>query len=352
MAYTTIDKPSDYFNTKLYTGNGGTQSITGLDFQPDWTWIKGRSGSYGVSNHKVYDVVRGATKTLFVNLTNAESTQTNTLTSFNSDGFSLGNGTNVNASSTNFASWNWKAGTSFTNDASGTGIGSIDSTGSVNQDAGFSIVSFDLSGQSGKETIKHGLNSAPKVVITKRRSGGAGDWTSYFGAIGNSYLVLNKTTAGATSSSFMNNTAPTSSVFTVGDPSWWGANPYIAYCFSEKQGYSKFSSYVGNGSSSGTFCYTGMKPAFVMIKKTDSAGNYWHIYDNKRSTSGSNVVDDVLYPNRSDAEYSEARLDFVSNGIKFKSGNTDINASGGTYIYMAFAENPFVTSTGVPATAR
>ena len=346
MAYTDIDKPSDYFNTVLYTGNSSTQAIA-VGFQSDWVWCKPRTNT---GSHFLTDSVRGGTKVIVSNTTATEITRSNNIQSFTSTGYTLGaDGTsNYNGDAT--VSWNWKAGTSFTNDASATGIGTIDSTGSVNQDAGFSIVSFDLSGQSGNETIKHGLNSAPKVIITKRLSGGAGDWTSYFGAIGNSYLVLNKTSAGATNADFMNNTAPTSSVFTVGDPSWWGASPFIAYCFSEKKGYSKFGSYTGNGSSNGTFVYTGFKPAFMLFKRTDGATS-WIIMDNKRNTY--NPAGLSLFPNSSDAEYNYGdRIDILSNGFKNRNSGSDFNASGGSYIYMAFAENPFVTSTGVPACAR
>jgi hypothetical protein len=346
MAYTDIDKSDDYFNTVLYTGNSSTQAIA-VGFQSDWVWCKPRTNT---GSHFLSDSVRGGTKVIVSNTTATEITRSNNIQSFTSTGYTLGaDGTsNYNGDAT--VSWNWKAGTSFTNDASATGIGTIDSTGSVNQDAGFSIVSFDLSGQSGNETIKHGLNSAPKVIITKRLSGGAGDWTSYFGAIGNSYLVLNNTSAAATSSSFMNNTAPTSSVFTVGDPSWWGANPFIAYCFSEKKGYSKFGSYTGNGSSNGTFVYTGFKPAFMLFKRTDGATS-WIIMDNKRNTY--NPAGLSLFPNSSDAEYNYGdRIDILSNGFKNRNSGSDFNASGGSYIYMAFAENPFVTSTGVPACAR
>ena len=359
MSYTNgLDKPSDYFNTILYTGNGGgNRSYSGVGFSPDFVWFKIRSQT---ASHQLYDTVRGTAKNLDTNKTAAETSNNGDgfLNSFDSDGYTMNTGADSNFYSNynnaTYASWNWKAGTSFTNDASATGIGSIDSAGSVNQDAGFSIVSFDLSGQSGNETIKHGLNTAPKVVITKRRSGGAGDWTSYFGAIGNSYLVLSSTSAGATNTSFMNNTAPTSSVFTVGDPSWWGANPFIAYCFSEKQGYSKFGSYTGSGNTDGPFVYTGFKPAFVICKIT-SGTDQWVLYDNKRDTF--NVTEQILRPNTSGAEGTEsgAKMDLLSNGFKLRGSGGGIgqtNNSGGSYIYMAFAENPFVTSTGIPGLAR
>ena len=349
MAYTTIDDPSAFFQCTLYTGNGSNRSITNTgnsDLQPDFTWLKARSES---EYNMFYDVVRGATKGLSSDLTAVEATYSDGLTAFGSDGFSLGTSNGINRNNTTYVSWNWKAGTSFSNDASSTSIGSIDSTGSVNQDAGLSIVSFDLSGQSGNETIKHGLNTAPKVVITKRRSGGAGDWTSYFGAIGNSYLVLNKTSAGATNADFMNNTAPTSSVFTVGDPEWWGADPFIAYCFSEKKGYSKFGTYLANGNADGPFVYTGFKPAWVLCKKSSATGD-WELYDNKRNGfNGGNVR---VIPNANDAESGVGRLSLLSNGFKITTSSGNLNTNAATYIYMAFAESPFVTSTGIPTPAR
>ena len=347
MAYTDIDKPSDYFETKLYTGNGGTQSITGLDFQPDWVVIKRRNAASGSQN---MDSVRGATKKLAWNESSAEESPGNILTSFDSGGFSVGNSAAVNGSSDTFVSWNWVAGTSFTNDASATGIGSIDSTGSVNQDAGFSIVSYTGNSPTAT-TIKHGLNSVPQMIIFKRRVG-AGNWSTFHQATGNTKaLSLNTTAAPDTSAGYFNNTTPTSSVFSVansGDTNSNG-NAMIAYCFADVKGYSKFGSYVGNGNVDGTFLYTGFAPAFFMLKRTDST-NSWRMWDNKRDPF--NVRDTSINANESDAEYTDASvyMDFVSNGVKFRT--TGDNVSGGTYIFMCFAENPFVTSTGVPATAR
>ena len=350
MAYTTIDKPSDYFETKLYTGNGGTLNVTGLDFQPDWCWLKQRNGTYG---HDLYDVVRGATKTLNTNNTNAEYTSADRLTSFNSDGFTLGSNASVNGSSDTYASWNWKAGTSFTNDASATGIGTIDSTGSVNTDAGFSIVSYTGTGSTG--TVAHGLGATPSMMIFKERADDAHGWITYHhkntSAPATEFLLLNTTQATEDDADYFNDTAPTSSVFTIdtyGDING-SSDTYIAYCFAEKQGYSKFGSYTGNGSSDGTFCYLGFKPAFVMVKRTDSAQS-WYMLDNKRNTF--NPVDKYLLANTSAAEDTFIIPDFLSNGFKLRGTGSGSNASGGSFIYMAFAKNPFVTSTGVPATAR
>jgi len=346
MAYTDIDKSDDYFNTVLYAGNGSTQSITGVGFQPDWTWTKGRNGTYGVSNHKLYDVVRGATKSLFGNLTLAEITQTNTLTSFDTDGFSLGNDTNVNASSTNFVAWNWLAG--------GTGVsntnGSITSTVSANTTSGFSVVSY--TGTGSNATVGHGLGVAPKMILVKNRNT-TNSWEVFHTSMGATKVILfNRDEAEQTLSSSWNNTSPTTLVFSVGSAvsTNGSGNPLIAYCFAEKKGFSKFGSYKGNGSTNGTFVYTGFKPAWVMIKRTDSTGS-WVIEDSVRSPSNSSMK--VLYPNLTNAEETlNPYFDLLSNGFKIRWTSTFINASGGTYIFMAFAENPFVTSTGIPACAR
>jgi len=357
MAYTTIDKPSDYFETKLYTGNGGTQSITGLDFQPDWVWIKGRSV---VAGHNLHDVVRGVNKQLYTNTTDAEETLTTLVTSFNSDGFSLGNNGNANSNTKTFASWNWKAGTSFTNDASSTSVGSIDSAGSVNTDAGFSIISYTGIGEVG--TVAHGLGVTPSMVIIKSRTdvnSEAQHWIVYHKSLGNTnYIWLSRDIATGASALAWNDTSPTSSVISLGNgftPNNYSSINYIAYCFAEKKGYSKFSSYVGNGNADGTFIYTGFKPAFVMIKATDAVKS-WMILDNKRNPaglSGANTIRYRLSPNTNAATSDNGDgHDFYSNGFKHFGTDTSTNQNGTNYIYMAFAENPFATSTGVPATAR
>ena len=346
-----IDKPSDYFNTKLYTGTGSTLAISGLNFQPDLTWIKGRSVAY---SHILHDSVRTATKELKSNSTGAEGTDANGLTSFNSDGFSLGTGGAVNNNTTTYASWNWKAGTSFTNDASGTGIGSIDSSGSVNTDAGFSIISYTGTGSAA--TVAHGLGSAPRMIIIKDRSN-TRNWGVYHQSMGNTFAIYLDLTneKGGNNSGFWNSTSPTSSVFSINTRNEVNASSanMIAYCFAEKQGYSKFGSYVGNGNADGTFIYTGFKPAFFLGKRTNSTGE-WFLLDNRRSNSF-NPQDRILEPNSSSADISGAsyKYDFVSNGIKIRTTSGAYgNGSGDTFIYMAFAEQPFVTSSGVPATAR
>jgi hypothetical protein len=347
MAYTDIDKPSDYFETKLYTGTGTTLSVGGLSFKPDWVWLKARSNAYG---HAVYDNVRGATKYLYLNLTNAEATNATTLQSFDTDGFTLGANENTNqASGITAVSWNWLgANTTVSNTA-----GTISSTVSANTTSGFSIVSY--TGTGSNATVGHGLGVAPKMIIAKVRSG-ADNWMVGHDGIGWTHrMQLNLTNAAGALTAAWNNTAPTSSVFTVGTNGTVNGNgsTYIAYCFAEKQGYSKFGSYTGNGSTDGTFVYTGFKPAFVIYKNA-SAIYHWGMYDNKREPF--NVCEDLLFPNLSNAESTGdgRKIDMLSNGFKVRATSdiNNINGSGNTMIYMAIAENPFVTSTGVPATAR
>ena len=350
MAYTVIDKPSDYFNTVLYTGTGSELAISGVGFQPDWTWIKIRNES---SSHEIFDSVRGATKTLNSNTTGAEATIAQTLKSFDSDGFTLGTDGDVNYDNSQLGvAWNWKAGTSFTNDASSTGIGSIDSAGSVSTDAGFSIVSWTGTGSNG--TISHRLGSVPKMIIIKDRSN-TRNWQVYhvgYGNSGSGQLNLNAAFSG---DGMFQSTDPTSTVFSVGtsvNANASGAN-IIAYCFAEVKGYSKFGSYVGNGSATnGTFVYLGFRPAFVLWKRTQDSGYDWDIYDTARDTHNVAFKELLANGNGAESDGTTLSLDILSNGFKLRTNNNNGNASGKTYIYMAFAENPFVTSTGIPATAR
>jgi len=348
MAYTTIDDPTLYFSSTIWTGNGVDDRaivIDGTGMQPDFVWIKSRNDT---DNHRLVDSVRGATKHLESDNTSAEQTSSNVKT-FTSTGVTLSTNGAVNANSELYASWSWKAGTSFTNDASATGIGTIDSTGSVNQDAGFSICSYTGTGSAG--TIKHGLSAAPNFMIVKNRDA-ARSWNVYFGDP-TDYMYLNDTAAAADYNEIWNDTAPTTSVFSVGTDN--GVNQsgekYIAYIFAEKKGYSKFSSWIGNGSSNGPFCFTGFKPSFIIGKNT-SRSEDWFMLDNKRDTF--NPVDERLQPNSSGAEATVTSLgiDFCANGFKLRGATNQYNPSGETMIYMAFAENPFTTSTGVPACAR
>ena len=351
--YTTIDDPTLYFSTTIYTGDGNQNravTIDGTGMQPDWLWVKNRSAAEG---HVVGDSVRGASQRLIPNSTDAEANRPTNIASFTSTGFTVANGGvdgAVNTNSATYVSWGWKAGTSFTNDASSTGIGSIDSAGSVNTDAGFSIVSY--TGTGSNATVGHGLGVTPKMIIVKDRSA-AKNWTVYHIGVGNDKDILLDVTNAENTSTAWNSTTPSSSVFSIGTLGNvnTSSNNYIAYCFAEKKGFSKFGSYTGNGNADGTFVYTGFKPAFVLIKVT-STTNDWEIHDNKRGSS--NVINAILQPNLSDAESTSGReIDFLSNGFKLRNSNSQNNLSGGTFIYMAFAESPFVTgASAIPTTAR
>ena len=352
MAYTDIDKPSDYFNTKLYTGSDGTSAISGVGFQPDWTWIKCRShGGSASFEHVLTDAVRGVNKTLVSNDTDAETTNNATgyLSVFGSDGFTVTGGDAVNGIGRTYASWNWLADN--TSGSSNTS-GSITSTVSTNTTSGFSIVSYTGNGSSGS-TVGHGLGVAPAMIFVKNRSS-ANDWNGFHKSLtGTNGIFLNLTAATSPSSTFWNNTNPTSSVFTIGNHVTVNTNTnnYIAYCFAEKKGFSKFGSYTGNGSADGTFVYTGFKPAFVIIK-VSSTTNDWSMYDNQRDPI--NQVDNYLQPNTNGAEVSDTGkgTDFLSNGFKLRTTHGTHNTSGASYIYMAFAENPLVGTNNIPATAR
>jgi hypothetical protein len=343
-----IDKPTDYFNTNLYTGNGSETSHT-VGFQPDFTWLKVRNA---VGGHYLYDSIRGATKNLRSDTTSVEATDAQALKSFDSNGYTVGTSNSVNTNTETMVGWNWKAGTAFSNDASATGIGTIDSTGSVNTTSGFSIITFTGNGTAGA-TVAHGLSAIPKCILLKvYSSADAYDWRVYHASLGaTKNMILNDISAEATATNKWNDTEPTSSVFSLGDT--LGTNEsgsgIVAYCFADTS-MSKMGSYTGNGNADGTFVYTGFKPAWFMLKKTNATDD-WHIFDNKRNTS--NVVDENLRANLSNAEFDTGvDLDFLSNGVKLRNTDDNGNGSGDTYIYMAFAENPFVTSTGVPATAR
>ena len=350
MAYSSIIDPTAYFQTVIYTGNATARSITfdgNSDMQPDWIWGKQRSGT---DSHQLTDVVRGVTKILNSDTTAAENTTSAAITAFGSDGFSLGTGGGYNGNNVTQVAWNWKAGTSFTNDASGTGIGSVDSTGSVNQDAGFSIMSW--TGTGANATVAHGLGAAPKMMIIKVRDG-ATAWVVYHKSVGPTKgLFLNTGGTGSTVSAYFQDTNPTSSVFSVGsDADTNGSSKLmIAYCFAEKQGYSQFGSYTGNANSDGTFVNLGFKPAFVLIKNTN-AGEAWQMFDNKRLSFNQTNGRYSLNPNSAAAEYTGAPLiDFLSNGFKLRSDTNSLNVIQ-NYIYMAFAENPFVASNYNVATA-
>ena len=296
----------------------------------------------------MFDAVSGATKFIKSNNTDALSTNSNSLTSFDSDGFYLGTAAITNRSGGTFASWNWKANGSGSANTGGT----INSTVSVNTTAGFSIVKYTGTGSTGA-TIGHGLGAKPNVIILKNISN-TQQWTSYWSSLGaTKFMRFNATDAVGTASNRWNNTEPTTSLFTVGNDgevNQSGLN-HIAYCFAEKTGYSKFGSYVGNGDSNGSFIYTGFRPAWVIIKKTNDT-HAWRIYDSVRDTH--NVTEKILESNTSNAEATSGTyvLDLVSNGFKFRGNGDGVNGSGQSFIYMCFAEAPLVGSNNIPCTAR
>ena len=330
----SIALPGDYFNTVLYTGDGTSdRDITGVGFQPDFVWHKSRSDT---RDHRLLDAVRGATLGLSSNLTSAEYTESTGLTSFDSDGFSIGNAAAFNTNTETYVAWNWKAdNTSGSSNTDGT----ITSTVSANTTAGFSIVSYTGNGTAGA-TVGHGLSKAPEIYILKKRDVSGNSWLTYANYLGyTKYLALNNSSAAGTDSNFFY-ADPTSSVFSLGfygDTNGNG-NAYIGYCFHSVEGYSKIGSYTGNGSADGAFVYTGFRPAFVLVKRTDSTGN-WIIMDGERSPY--NIVNKYLFSDLSNVEDTADRGDFVSNGFKIRTTSTAMNTNAATYIYMAFAENPF-----------
>ena len=355
MAYTTIDNPELYFQAKAWTGTGNEIAITfdgSENMQPDWVWLKRRDAS---AIHVAHDSVRGATKRLIPNSNDAETTQAQYVKSFDSNGITFGTDTDVNNSGSAAILWGWKAGGS----ASANSDGSTASSVSVNTDSGFSIVSYT---GAGATTYGHGLNATPNVIIIKKRTSDSGNnnWFVYHdkvitaGGSNKSFLTLNETGALTSNGSATTFTSVSSATFGVGTDNIISesSHEFIAYVFAEKKGYSKFGSYTGNGNANGTFVYTGFKPAFVLGKRTDSGGGWW-ILDSKRS-GGFNLNDEYLLANDSQTEADDGSFasDFLANGWKARATNGNFNASGGSYIFAAFSENPFVTSSGVPATAR
>ena len=350
MAYTTIDDPSAHFHTHLYTGNNSNRSETNDanagDFQPDWVWIKARSET---KDHRAFDSTRGATKVIYPSLTNAEGTTATSLTSFDSDGFSLGSSDGINKNTITYVAWQWKAngGTTSSNTD-----GSITSTVQANTTAGFSIVTYTGTGSAA--TLGHGLGSSPEVVIAKSRSQ-AYSWIVYHKAAASDahtdYLGLDDADA-LIDFPMWNDTAPTSTVFSVGTDVAVNNNTknFVAYCFKEIQGYSKFGSYTGNGNADGAFVHTGFRPAWIMGKRT-SGGHGWFLFDDVRDNH--NPTNQLLEPHLNNAETNDSfDIDILSNGFKLRGSENTINGSGESYIYMAFARHPFVSSKGVPTPAR
>jgi len=344
MAYTAIDDPEAYFQVKLYTGDGSTPSITldgDTDMQPDMVWIKNRDET---DSHCLFDSVRGATKVIHADATDTETTDADTLTSFDSDGFALGADVKVNTDTEAYVAWCWKAGTGTATNTNG----SEDTTVNVNTTSGFSIVTW--TGTGNAETFGHSLGANGDVVIIKNRGSDSVDgwYVNHNKVASTETLFLNTNAAEATSAIYLN-TAPDSTSFRFDSDQ---TEAHVAYCFSAKQGFSKFGSYEGNSDADGTFVYTGFRPAFLLYKNTNNA-NGWGLTDNKRETF--NVMgDNNIQSNSSGAESGNSAYyhDFLSNGFKARTADDQINRTGDVYIYMAFAEAPFVNSNGVPCNAR
>ena len=348
MAYISF-QPSDYFNAKLWNGNSSTQAITGIGFQPDFVWLKQRTGT---QNHQLLDAIRGANNCLFSNLTNAAVQDTDILNSFDSDGYTLGYQDQSNDTGATYVGWNWRANGSGSSNTDGT----ITSTVSANTTAGFSIVKWTGTASAG--TIGHGLGVAPKVVLVKRYSTSGGGWLMQHGDLTGATYVVKLNTSGVEENdgANFNSAFPTSSVFSVynSNNTNKSGDLHIAYCFAEKKGFSKFGKYNGLGTTTGQFVYTGFKPAFVMTKIATTGGNDtggWVMMDNK-SYPNNLSNSPVIFANLSNAQSDSYNGEIFSNGFRFNANSVTVNGSGNSYIYMAFAEHPLVSSNGVPATAR
>ena len=351
MAYTTIDDPTIFFKTQLRNGlNGGSDTAFDIGFQPDWIWDKSRSTT-GVQ--ALYDSVRGfgsSGKVIYADSGNVEATNA-LIKSVSSTGYTIEESAD-HSSSVTIVDWCWKAGTSFSNSAGYNGA-DLASSGSYNRTCGFSIVTF-TGNATADQQVYHGLNSVPKWMLLKNRTNSnAESWCVYHADVGNTKkLTLDTTATPSTDVEFWQNTTPTSTVFTVGrqDAVNGSGNTHVVYCFSEVQGYSKFGTYRGTSSSTdGSYTWLGFKPAWVMMKRTDSA-DWWGIHDNGRSTFNPNAPH--LEADSTGAEGDGPEMDFLSNGFKMRNTNAGMNNSSGTYVYMAFAESPFVNSNGIPNNAE
>ena len=331
MAY-AIKKGSDYMKSVLWTGNGTTQDVD-VGWNPGLTFTRNRTDASGGS---IYDIIRGDTEFLQSTNTNVPASDSGNDFEFITNGFTVNNNGNIaNISTKNFVGWNWKGGESTVENTDGT----ITSQVSANPTSGFSVVKWTGTGSAG--TIGHGLSATPQFIIVKNLTYGV-NWRAYHVASGGTkYYSFNSNNAEGTSSLPWNNTAPTSSVFSVGteDNTNRSSDEFIAYVWAPVAGYSKFGYYTGNGSTDGPFVYTGFRPAYIMIKRTVNAGGSWVIHDSSRNTY--NVADLNLYANVIDGENSDAVLDFTSNGFKIRTTRLGENWSGDTFIYMAFAETSF-----------
>ena len=341
MAFTNIDNPELYFQVKLYAGNAGagtsnTQAITldgSEDMSPDMVYIKARDG---VNNGEIFDTVRGVYKYVSTNSDGQENTAfTDNLTAFNSDGFTLGvnTGDDINDTGKNYVAWCWKESAT----------------------AGFDIVIYTGNGTAGN-TVSHSLGVKPNLIFTKKRSASA-SWGVYESKSGAEYYMnLDDTIGASDNATIWNDTEPTTSVFSLGTHAYTNTNTatYVAYLWRSVQGFSKIAgSYVGNGNADGPMVYTGFSPAYVVVKNA-GGDEAWNVWNNK--TPGYNVANKNLQPNSNVVEQTSSagvkEIDFLSNGFKIRGSNTELNQSGNTHIYMAFAEAPFVNSNGVPCTAR
>jgi hypothetical protein len=354
MAYAAITRPTDNFRTKLYAGNGSARSITfdeSANMQPDLLWVKGRDTT---ASWLCNDVVRGATKRFKLDMNSAESTETGMITSFNTNGFSLGTTSTSNNNGSNYVSYGWKAGGSSTTTPSG---GTITTTASVNTTAGLSI--FTYTGNGNAAHLAHGLGVAPDVVIIKGRTNSDNWFMKHPSLASNEYIYLNDTGTKTSGANVWSNTNPDATKIYVGTDAGVNANgtDYVGYAFAEKKGYSKFGSYTGNGNADGTFVYTGFKPAWILIKHSGggtAGGEHWNLQDVKRSTENPSII--MISPNSTNGDNSTTNnsIDIVSNGFKVRTNDGRLNNSGATYIYMAFAKEPLVANVGqsIPTTAR
>jgi len=354
MAYTNIDDPSAYFQTAIYSGSNSDLAVTNdgnSDLKPDLLWIKQRSST---ENHMVVDSTRGVTKYLSTDNNGGEATVTSRVASLDTDGFTLNGASNpVNASGATYVGWQWKCngGTTSSNTD-----GDLTSTVQFNSTAGFAMVTY-----TGKDPIEpldvgHGMGEVPDMFIIKNRSDSR-LWVMYHKELTspaeNRYLILDDHQYGElANSTIFRNEAPTTTIIKTGENAAVNkANDnFVVYAWKERQGFSKFGKYVGNGSTEGTFVYTGFKPAWIMCRRIDGGGNSWDMHDSARDPF--NPSGRTFYANTTGAELTGNNVDLLSNGFKQRDTSANRNGSGNTYIYIAFAENPFVTSTGIPTTAR
>jgi len=345
MAYSPIDKSSDYFSTKLYDGTGSSLALTGVGHQPDMVWLKNRSSS---ANHFIVDIVRGLTKEVRPNVDNMEATDDQLITAFGTDGFTVGTSGSGNTNGQNYVAWSWKAGAG---QGSSNTDGTINTTyTSVNTTAGTSIVKY--TGTGSNATVGHGLGVAPETVWVKKLSGGGNEGFYIYHKSLTAANVLTFQSGGAAASGgvLFNSTDPTSSVFSVGTHASTNASgsTYIAYCFAPKTGFSRFGQYNGNSNANGPFVYTGFKPALVILKNRNTSDN-WNMQDDKRE--GYNPNNSRIFTNDTSAENASSfRINLLSNGFKINNADGDVNSN--SVVYMAFAKSPLVTSGNIPATAR